>query len=244
MDDFRPLIGAYWGSRELTFGGFKARVREFLEGLRGLHPVFGEWFVLGDRMSDEKPLGVDLEHLDVLMLERGWNTTVPKNRFTHLDAEGRPTTDSTVSVGWDFDVVTEPEAQRTKDFVYASISLGATHPKIPNSVLLQVFDPASPLLDRVVTEQVFRYMIEFCNPTRGLVTDPSYRSAVGGSEKMGWLNYRADSSFSKFLPDTVQHEPFNDGVLFRIGDGRVLNENNLTEVQLGKQIQQNILAHQ
>ncbi|PPF29475.1 hypothetical protein C5C18_15035 [Rathayibacter tritici] len=110
---------------------------------------------------------------------------------------------------------------------------------------LTVADSASPLLDPVVSEQVFRYMIDLWNPDRALVTEQAYRGAVRNSEtkeQLGWLNYRADSSFVEFLPDGVRHEPLKDGVSFRIGDGRVLGANSLEEVQLGLRIQHEILA--
>ncbi|AZZ55547.1 Imm52 family immunity protein [Rathayibacter iranicus] len=245
MTTFEPYLGAFWQPRELTFGQFTIQVRKFLEGLRELHPVFKTWYVLGDRMNDEKPLGADLQHLEKLMLERGWDRSAPKHFFAHLDDDGCPTANSTTSVGWRFSLVTEPERQQTRDFVYVSIFAGTTSPRLLNRVLLKVGDPASPLLDPVVSERVFRYMIEFWNPDRALVTERAYRDAVHDSEtkeQLGWLNYRADPSFVEFLPDGVRHEPLKDGVLFRIGDGRVLGENSLEEVQLGLRIQHEILA--
>ncbi|MHC2186471.1 hypothetical protein ACVLV4_002129 [Rathayibacter agropyri] len=245
MTTFEPYLGAFWQPRELTFGQFTIQVRKFLEGLRELHPVFETWYVLGDRMNDEKPLGADLQHLEELMLERGWDRSAPQHFFTHLDDDGCPTANSTASVGWRFSLVTEPERQQTRDFVYVSMFAGTTSPRLLNRVLVKVDDPASPLLDPVVSERVFRYMIELWNPDRALVTEQAYRGAVRDSEtkeQLGWLNYRADSSFVEFLPDGVRHEPLKDGIVFRIGDGRVLDENSLEEVQLGQRIQHEILA--
>ncbi|WP_146076231.1 Imm52 family immunity protein [Rathayibacter rathayi] len=245
MTTFQSYLGVFWEPRELTFVQFAIQVRRFLEGLRELHPVFETWYVLGDRMNEEKPLGADLQHLDELMLERGWDMSAPKHFFTHLDDDGCPTANSTAIVGWSFSLVTEPERQRSREYVRVSIFAGATSPRLSNSVLLKVGDPASPLLDPVVSERVFRYMIELWNPDRALVTERAYRDAVHDSEtkeQLGWLNYRADSSFVEFLPDGVRHEPLKDGILFRIGDGRVLGGNSLEEVQLGKRIQHEILA--
>ncbi|NQX13297.1 hypothetical protein HQQ80_16850 [Microbacteriaceae bacterium VKM Ac-2855] len=246
MNRFEPYFGVFWGPRELTFGEFITKTREFLEGLRELHPVFGTWFVLGDRMGDEKPLGTNLEHLESLALERGWSTETPKDWFTHLDAHGRPAVDCVVDVGWGFGLVTEPEAQQSSDFVHSSITVGIKMPRVPNHVSLEVRDPASPLLDPAVSERVFRYMIEFWDPDRALVTEQAFRGAVHDpdtKEQLGWLNYRADSSFVDFLPEEVRREPVGTGALFRIGDGRVLGENDLDEVRIGRHIQQTILGH-
>lgn len=85
-------------------------------------------------------------------------------------------------------------------------------------------------------------MIEFWNPDRALVTNNPFRESIKGPEQLGWLNYRADFRFSDYLPDEVSREPFNGGILFRIGDGHPLTDNDITEVQIGTKIQQAISA--
>ncbi|MDR6865832.1 hypothetical protein J2Y69_000414 [Microbacterium resistens] len=245
MSEFRPYFGAFWGPRALTFGEFKTQMREFLEGLQTLDPIFKTWYVLGDRMNDENTLGAHLEHLDELTLERGWDTEAPKDRFTYLDATERPTVNSRCRLGWGFGLVTELEAQRTSHFVHASIHVGGVAPRIPNRVLLKVDNLESPLLDSVMSEKVFRYMVEFWSPERAFITEQQYRDAVRDPEtreQLGWLNYRADASFADCLPADVERKPFNGGVLFRIGDGRVLDENDTAETQLGRQIQEAVLG--
>ncbi|WP_427868842.1 hypothetical protein [Leucobacter luti] len=88
-------------------------------------------------------------------------------------------------------------------------------------------------------------MIDYWSPDRAWATEERYRDAVWDDrthEQLGWLNYRADPGFSRFLPHTVTKESFGGGVLFRIGDGRVLNECDKREVDAGLHIQSAIRA--
>lgn len=246
MSEFKPYIGAFWGARTQTFGEFVTHSREFLLTLREFVPNLENLYVLGDRMSDEKPLGAELEHFEELALERAWSKDTPKDWFTHLDSEGQPTAASTSEVGWGFDIVSEPEAGRTKNYTVVSLQTGSlTQILNANSVSVSVRDYQAPLLDPAVSDRVFRYMVDFWDADRALFTEQRFRGAVRDDitrEQLGWLNYRADANFARFLPQAVPREPHNGGVLFRLGDGRVLRENDQREVAAGLEIQAAIRA--
>ena len=245
MSNIEPYFGVFWGPREQTFGQFITQTRDFLRGLQELHPVFDTLYVLGNRANDEKPLGPQLEHLEQLALERGWDQSTPKDWYIGLDAGGQPTADSLVDVGWGFGVVTEPEKDRTNDFVYLSMGTGKSNPRLHNRVMLKVRDPESPLLAPDLSERLFHYLIDFWQPDRGLLTEESYRDATRDEvtrEQLGWLNFRRDPGFARFLPANVTGQAYAGGVEFRIGDGRVLNADDTAEVNAGLAIQAAVRA--
>lgn len=241
MSDVEPYFGVFWGAREQTFGQFVSQTKNFLSALQSVHAGLSTLYVLGDRANQEEPLGPNFEHLTDLALERGWDKSLPKDRFTHLDSAGRPTSESTCRTGWGLGIVNEPESVRTTERVYISLNTGLYSQWVnQNRVLLKTSDSNSPLLDPVVSEQVFRYMIDFWRAERALLTEERYRDAVRDDitrAQLGWLNYRADPNFARFLPPTIPREPYGSGVLFRIGDGRVLNETDQREVGAGLEIQ-------
>ncbi|AAT90090.1 hypothetical protein ATY41_06095 [Leifsonia xyli subsp. xyli] len=245
MSNVQPYFGAFWGVREQTFGQFIEQTREFLQGLRALHPVFDTLYVLGDKANAEKPLGSNLEHLEELAFERGWGKKTPKDWFSNLDEHGRPTADSLVDVGWGFGLVNEPERDRTNDHLHLSLRTGKTSQRLNNSVLLTLHDPESPIIAPDLSERLFHYLIDFCQADRGLLTDESYRDATRDEvtrEQLGWLNFRRDPGFARFLPANVTRQAYAGGIEFRIGEGRVLNANDKAEVDAGLAIQAAVRA--
>lgn len=247
MDSVKPYFGVFWGAREQKFGEFVNRTHEFLISLRELHPLFDTLYVLGGRADAEEPLGHDLEHLEDLAFERGWDKKAPKHWFTHLDDEGRPTRETLVRVGWRLSVVNMPESAKTSDFLSLSISSGQSSKLSSNSVVLAVNDPESPLLDPELSEILFRHLIDFWQPDEGWLTEAHYRDAVWDDstrEQLGWLNYRADPSFAQFLPPAVSTKMQGQGLIFRIGDGHVLSADDHDEIATAQAIQAEIQAEQ
>ena len=241
MDKIEPYFGVFWGAREQTLGQFINKTSMFLRGLQAMHPIFENLFVLGSRANEEKRLGPLLENLEPLALERAWSKKTPKAWFTQLDSEGQPTSESQVDVGWVLSVVNELESSRTESHVNLSIHAGSTADRAnANAVVLQVDGASNPLMDPELSERVFLYMIDFWEADRALVTEERFRDVVGDDltrEQLGWLNYRADPGFARFLPGKVSRESCGSGILFRIGDGRALSENDQREVATGLEIQ-------
>ena len=110
---------------------------------------------------------------------------------------------------------------------------------------MTVRDPESPLLTPDLSERLFHYLIDFWQADRGLLTEESYRDATRDEvtrEQLGWLNFRRDPGFARFLPAQVARETYAGGVEFRIGDGHILNGDDTTEVKAGLAIQAAIRA--
>lgn len=240
MNDVRPYFGVFWGAREQSLGEFIDQSREFLVGLREIHPLFDTLYALGDRADTEMPVGSEFANLNSIAFERGWDKKAPKHWFTALDDEGRPTSESTVKVGWRLNFVNEREAVKTNDFISISLASGQSSKLSNNSVLLTLNDPASPLLEPAVAERVFHLLIDFWKPDQGWVTEASYRDAVwddAARQQLGWLNYRADPSIADQLPAGISAEAHESGLIFRIGDGRALTGEAHDEVAIGHEIQ-------
>lgn len=246
MSNVEPYFGVFWGARAQTFGEYIDQTRSFLQGLQEIHPLLHTLYSLGDQANREKPLGSHLEHFEEIAFERDWDKKAPKDWFIDLGENGRPTRNTKMDLGWSAGIVNGPEAQRTKDHVYLSIKAGQFWKRSSNGVTLRVYDSASPLMEPAFADRLFRYMIEFWQAEEGLVTTESFRNATDGDdawEQLGWMNYRTDPAFARDLPATVTREPFREGVLFRIGDGRVLGAEDTAEVQAGLAIKAAIRQH-
>ncbi|KJQ53309.1 hypothetical protein [Microbacterium sp. SA39] len=246
MDSLKPYFGVFWGARAQTFGEFADQTRDFLLGLRSIHPAFATLYVLGDKAGDEEKLGDDLENLDALTRERGWNRSSPRAWFSVLDPDGYPTRETVVDVGWSLSIVNQPEGAKTRDFVSIAITSGQSGRRVHrNRVLLMVDDGSSALVAPAVAERVFRYLIEFWQAERGWLTEEGFRSAVWDEstrEQLGWLNFRDDPAFARFLPSDTPLEPYREGIIFRIGDGDVLSSGDQAAVATGRAIQDAVRA--
>lgn len=240
MNDVRPYFGVFWRAREQSLGTFIEQSREFLLRLREIHPLFDTLYSLGDRADTEMPVGSELANLESIAFERGWDKKAPKHWFTALDEQGRPTSESTVKVGWRLSLANEREAVKTNDFISISLASGQSSRRSNNSALITLNDPDSPLLDPAMAERLFQLLIDFWKPDQGWVTEASYRDAVwddDARQQLGWLNYRADPSIANRLPTSVSSERHGTGVIFRIGDGRALTGAAQDEVAIGHEVQ-------
>lgn len=240
MDEFKVIAGAYWAGRQTTFGEFVDQVRECLRRLQAFDASFAEVRVLGHKANQEITLDADLGNLDSVALLRGWDRKAPPQWFTSLTDTGEPTRDSTSRVGWRLSIVTSPESDNDPNQIYLSISAG--HPR-NNAVYIEFTNQSSPLLSASTAKELLKLLIRCWSPQEAVLTTSSFRVAVSASNadtQLGWLNYRSNADLPDLgavLPATIKREPFSDGLLFEIGDGRPLTANNHAEVEQGLEVQ-------
>ena len=239
---FRPYSELSWGPRDATLRDFLSRVEVFLRGLKRTNPVFSEFYVLSKGGDRALRLNDDLSDFTDVAFSRAWGVYDPEHWYTDRDERGGVTLDSRcMHAGWTLDLVTEPEPGRTSHFVHISLREGRQSQEAKvNGIRIAVEHKDSPLLESGASERLFTYLVKFWSPEEGCVTEARFRDATKGKlthEQLGWLNYRADPDFARYLPDTVRREPLGTGLLFRIGDGRVLTEEDTAEVHTGRAIQ-------
>ena len=245
MDDTAPYIAAFWREGGQTYGEFVMQTREFLLALREIDPIFETLYVMGDRENHELPLGANLEYLETLVYERGWDRNAPRDWYTELDEREEPTMDTLSPVGWGLSIVTEPERECSDNYVHLSMHTGATSARLKSRIVVQAGNARSPLAAIATADRLFRLVIDFWDPDGAQLTSADFRDAVWDDEtheQLGWLTYRKDPSFARHLPAGVFSEDLADGVLFRIGDGQPLDATCTDEIRVGRAIQESLRA--
>ena len=242
QDNFNAEAAVSWNSRDLSLGEFLSTVDAFLLGLKQIDPIFSDLYVSDNRANQDVHLDDDLGNLERLGLTLAWDADDPKHWFTNLDEHGHPALAShSLSTGWDLEFLTEPEHEKTSRFALISIGDGWFHEEtVTGSLRVSVQHPESPLITAEVSDRLFKYLVEFWTPGEASFTGSRFREATRNTltrEQLGWLNYRADPGYARYLPDSVHREPLGQGVFFRIGDGRVLTEEDTAEVRTALAIQ-------
>ena len=219
-DDCPELLARCEETPDWTLGKFADRACAFVADFVALHPMFADMRLCGRSAKDSPPLLSDLSNLRPWILERGWSSD-PPSPYTNLDAAGKPTVDSSGSVGFSLSLTNAKDWDGKVDL---SVRRAGTDGSGMTSVitLARKDNPQfrnGPLPLKLIELMVRHWPVKYASYGLGgwnrkvnFALAPDQRGPI----EAGWLTYVADPSIAVHLPPGVEPKPLGRGVVFQL----------------------------
>ena len=129
-------LGAYWNCRPLSLGDYVESLKSFLLTLQQLHPLFKELYEVGNEPNDETLIADDLSNLVAVARQHAWDKKAPGKWYSRLDADGKPTLESTSETGYSLLISNGAESKKGENYVYLSIRAGTNSQWLSDAVVI------------------------------------------------------------------------------------------------------------
>lgn len=218
--------GTYWHYRELTLRQYADFVKGVLELLRAAHPVFHSLEWVGDGKRKPVALAPDLSNVDDLVYRYSWGKK--KDIRGPRKSDGTPSSEATSVIG--FGKVFNTGRSSKQGGITVSVSAGIPDGFTPNSVVIsfpaptEAAFPNQEFADYTFLLDLFKRIIRYTNPEKGLVNSLEYSNLIygEGSQSSGWLTYFADPRCAELAKEFETEEIDFRGTLFTVGRGRMM----------------------
>jgi hypothetical protein len=224
-------LGAYWKERKETLLEYLTISRSFLQRLKHFHNIFSTLAIYIDN-GREKIVWLDdeLRNLEELIQ---MHSISEEAKYESLDDKGTPTWLSFAPVGFSMHYSnTKPLGENN---VSVSIETGRYSPWLTNSVVINLpgYDPDFNLTHDLA-KQLLKIVVECWQPQIALVTTSDFRNTLKNDKfTVGWVTYFANYTETKYLPDNIERELFNNGILISTTTN-LLDSSNPDHVCCGK----------
>jgi hypothetical protein len=210
-------FGAPWDGRAQTLGQFIDASLGYMKLLQPLHPLFREGLhLIGESRKTSPLLSRDLSNLAPWVLAEGWYGQAPKDWFTALTSEGKPTLSSTSKMGFDFSVgnLRKPADGAIRiDFRWGASDGegGGPHIEFPcaGAPEFENYDFMKALMHMTVS--YFQSSLAYATRADFKERQHGHEETVLNMQTIGWMNYFANPAVRTALPPDVQAEPFGPG---------------------------------
>jgi hypothetical protein len=111
FDSGRKLkLGVFWGPRTLTLGEYSTQLKQYLKALREFHPIFANIYDVGDKPNAVMPVNPDDEtSYRQFIFQRAFSKDKPPYKQLNLDADGKPTLETTGLFGFYTSFINQPK---------------------------------------------------------------------------------------------------------------------------------------
>lgn len=215
-------LGAYWGQRTLTLGEYSTQLKQYLKMLREFHPIFTNMYEVGDRPNAVMPVNPNDEaSFRQFIFQRAFSKDKPPYKQLNLDADGKPTLETTGLFGFRTAFINQPKenAQTLPGKISFSIAAGGSG-VTPNSALVRFPREGYPEFEDIhFVKRLFALMVGYWKPYEARLSCYAFSEKVpriaSDDNRLGLMNYSCDPRIKAVLPADVTTEPFgDDGFLF------------------------------